>query len=70
MMVAWAYFGYQDWLLENNGDPAGWWTHYLAESLLSLVADVFGAILLVIFTKKLWEKGSDVSAYHPEDEEE
>jgi hypothetical protein len=57
-------FGYQVWLgdQENWGLPTSdtgqffiWWTY---EYQTSLVADVFGAILLVLLTKRLRESGS------------
>lgn len=35
-----------------------WWSH---EYVLSNLADVFGAILLVLLTKKLYERGSSQS---------
>lgn len=54
--------GYQEYASEqaDHGQPPGdgfwlWWTF---EYSMSLVADVFGAILLVVLTKRLREIGS------------
>lgn len=64
MSVAYWFFGLADWKSDQlaHGDPAQVWPgyarHYVAEMLVSNVADVFGAIVLVLFTKSLYEKGS------------
>jgi hypothetical protein len=45
----------------DHGQPvvvSDFWRWWVFEYSMSLVADVFGAILLVLLTKSLWEKGS------------
>lgn len=49
------HFGYKVWL----ADPVeSFWVWWLYEYNTSLVADVFGAILLVLLSKRLREIGS------------
>lgn len=65
MSVAYWFLGQADWradeLAHGNKQPAIWpdyATHYAAEMMVSNVADVFGAIILVLFTKWFWERDS------------
>lgn len=39
-------------------DPAGFWVWWTFEYAMSLVADVFGLVLIVFLTKRLYELGS------------
>lgn len=39
-------------------DVAGFWIWWVFEYLMSLVADVFGLLLIVMLTKRLYELGS------------
>lgn len=47
----------------------GFWTWWFFETTLSLEADVFGAFILVTFTKFLFEKGSSEAEDPPEEKE-
>lgn len=49
------YFGYRVWLVDPVESFFVWWMY---EYNTSLVADVFGAILLVLLSKRLREIGS------------
>jgi hypothetical protein len=45
----------------DHGQPFAWpafWLWWSHEYMLSLVADVFGALILVLMTKRLYEIGS------------
>lgn len=61
------YFGHIVWMgdqqdHQNALDYADFWSWWLYEYNVSLVADVFGALLLVLLTKKLYEKDSEESS--------
>jgi hypothetical protein len=63
-MLTFQFFaGYAEWSNEQNAhkEPLvfrDYLTHYASETVLSLEADVFGAIVLVLFTKWFFERGS------------
>ena len=53
-----------DWVSEQqaHGEPTAlwpaYWLHYTAEWFVSVLADTYGALLLVLFTKWFFEQGS------------
>ncbi len=53
-----------DWVSEQqvHGEPTAlwpdYWLHYSAEWFVSVLADTYGALLLVLFSKWFFEKGS------------
>lgn len=53
-----------DWTAEQSahGDSTrlwpGYWQHYWAEWFVSILADTYGALLLVVLTKWFYESGS------------
>lgn len=53
-----------DWTSDQqaHGQPTGlwpdYWLHYTAEWFVSVLADTYGALLLVLFTKWFFEQGS------------
>lgn len=56
-----------DWVQEqraHGGSTALWpayWLHYGAEWFVSVLADTYGALLLVLLTKWFYEQGSEES---------
>lgn len=56
-----------DWLSEQSahGEPTrlwpDYWLHYSAEWFVSILADTYGALLLVVLTKWFYEVGSEES---------
>lgn len=54
--IAVLLLGYELWLVEQQ--HPNFWVWWSFEYHNSLVADVFGALLLVVLTKRLREKGS------------
>lgn len=64
MSIAYWFLGMADWKdqeIAHGATPQVWpdyATHYAAEMTVSNVADVFGAIVLVMFTKWWTEKNS------------
>lgn len=70
--VDYFFIGHQNWVRRErvyatilNEEPQTGYTQYLseyrAEMMVSLLADTYGAILLVLLTKKLRETGSEES---------
>ncbi|HEX9889727.1 MAG TPA: hypothetical protein VGA69_09635 [Nitriliruptorales bacterium] len=57
-----------DWASDqqSHGDPTAlwpaYWLHYPAEWFVSVLADTYGALLLVVLTKWFYEEGSAESA--------
>lgn len=53
-----------DWVSEQqaHGEPTAlwpdYWLHYTAEWFVSVLADTYGALLLVLFSKWFFEQGS------------
>lgn len=54
-----------EWISDQRAhgtkNPQVWpdfWTHYWAEYLVSILADTYGALLLVLFSKWFFEQGS------------
>lgn len=53
-----------DWVSDQqaHGQPTGlwpaYWLHYSAEWFVSVLADTYGALLLVLFSKWFFEQGS------------
>lgn len=56
-----------DWTSEQmaHGEPTAlwpaYWLHYAAEWFVSVLADTYGALLLVVLTKWFYEQGSSES---------
>jgi hypothetical protein len=54
-----------DWTSDQitHGQPTAlwpdYWVHYTAEWFVSVLADTYGALLLVLLTKWFYEQGSD-----------
>lgn len=74
MSIQW-YLGLLEWQELQRVDGlstaiSGYWRFYASESILSLEADVFGALILVLFTKWFWEVHSDQSTDHEGSDEE
>ena len=51
-------------VITDRGDYWRWWAY---ETVLSLEADVWGALILVVLTARLWERGSAEAHDPPED---
>ena len=54
-----------EWISDQSAhgtkDPAVWpdfWSHYWAEYMVSILADTYGALILVLFSKWFFEQGS------------
>jgi hypothetical protein len=65
------FTGLADWRREypNGSLWPGYLTHYFSEMTVSILADTYGAVLLVLFTKWFWERGSAESNHQePPDE--
>lgn len=58
LVVGWLEFSAEE--IEHGGQPelSSFWRWWVFEYAMSLVADIFGAILLVTLTKRLREVGS------------
>jgi hypothetical protein len=60
-----------DWVSEQlaHGEPTGlwpdYWLHYTAEWFVSVLADTYGALLIVLLTKWFYEQGSEESKDDP-----
>jgi hypothetical protein len=50
--------GYYQYLVEHQGVSDGFWLWWTVEYLTSVLADVFGALVLVLATKHFYEAGS------------
>lgn len=56
-----------DWVSEQrtHGEPTAlwpaYWLHFSAEWFVSVLADTYGALLLVLLTKWFYEQGSEES---------
>lgn len=65
--VAFHFTELPDWTGEQraHGEPTAlwpaYWLHYMAEWFVSVLADTYGALLLVVLTKWFYEQGSDES---------
>lgn len=65
-IIVW-FTGYSDWVGQQQIDNASiaiwpdYLIHYIYEMAVSLVADTYGALLLVLFAKWFYEKGSPES---------
>ena len=57
------FLGHAKW--KSEGDDIPFWTWWCYEYTMSLVADVFGALALVVLTKRLYEKDSAESTDRP-----
>jgi hypothetical protein len=64
--IVW-FSGYEDWAGDQmvHGQPVDIWPgyliHWIYEMAVSLVADTYGALLLVLFAKWFYEQGSPES---------
>lgn len=72
MLVGTLALGPKEWRAERQLDPAtpintDFWHWWVFQTDLSLQADVFGGLLLVLLTKHLWERGSAEAKDPPED---
>lgn len=62
--VVYHFTALPDWVGEQeaHGQPTGlwpdYWLHYTAEWMVSVLADTYGALLLVLATKWFFEQGS------------
>jgi hypothetical protein len=65
--VAFHFAEVPDWTSEQlaHGEPTAlwpdYWLHYTAEWFVSVLADTYGALLLVLLTKWFYEEGSEES---------
>jgi hypothetical protein len=65
-IIVW-FTGYSDWMGQQKIDNASvaiwldYLIHYVYEMAVSLVANTYGALLLVLFAKWFYEKGSPES---------
>jgi hypothetical protein len=65
--VAFHFTEVPNWTSEQtaHGEPTGlwpaYWLHYAAEWFVSVLADTYGALLLVVLTKWFYEQGSSES---------
>lgn len=66
-MVGYHFTVLPEWTSEqtaHNESTALWpayWLHYASESLISLLADTYGAVLLILAAKYFYEEGSPES---------
>ncbi len=70
VLQSWAFYRLRlpEWLAEQRDHgvkhPDVWpdfWTHYSSSYLVSILADTYGALLLVLFSKWFFEQGSQES---------
>lgn len=63
-LLAYWFQGYADWKSDQlaHGQPATIWpdyaTHYMSEIWVSILADTYGALIIVFLTKYFYERRS------------
>lgn len=65
--VAFHFTRLPEWVAEQTAHSEstalwpGYWLHYTSEWFVSVLADTYGALLLVVLTKWFYEQGSEES---------